>query len=72
MARPKISRWSVIYLLFISYYVKLSTFLNRVNVTYVLKDGTHVKVSGKVGDNAMYLAHRYKIPLEGWIKYWDL
>ena len=41
---------------------------NRVNVTYVLKDGTSVKVSGKVGDNVMYLAHRHNIPLEGLFK----
>jgi hypothetical protein len=31
----------------------------------VLKDGSEIKVKGKVGDNAMYLAHRYNIPLEG-------
>eukprot|EP01137_Pigoraptor_chileana_P021670 Opistho-2@513 len=36
-----------------------------VNITYVLRDGKRVPVRGKVGDNAMYLAHRYDIPLEG-------
>ncbi len=36
-----------------------------VNITYVNKDGSEVKVRGKVGDNVMYLAHRYDIPLEG-------
>ena len=29
------------------------------------KDGSEVKIKGKVGDNVMYLAHRYQIPLEG-------
>lgn len=36
-----------------------------VNVSYILKDGTNMKIRGKVGDNVMYLAHRYDIPLEG-------
>jgi hypothetical protein len=38
-----------------------------VNVTYIQKDGSQVKVRGKVGDNVMYLAHRYNIPLEGFL-----
>lgn len=37
----------------------------RVNITYILKDGTRKDIKGKAGDNAMYLAHRYDIPLEG-------
>ncbi|VDO91631.1 unnamed protein product [Haemonchus placei] len=36
-----------------------------VNVTYVLRDGTKKHVRGKVGDNVMYLAHRYDIEMEG-------
>uniref|UniRef100_A0A0K0DAV2 2Fe-2S ferredoxin-type domain-containing protein n=1 Tax=Angiostrongylus cantonensis TaxID=6313 RepID=A0A0K0DAV2_ANGCA len=36
-----------------------------VNITFVLRDGTEKKVRGKVGDNVMYLAHRYGIELEG-------
>ncbi|CAF0918871.1 unnamed protein product [Brachionus calyciflorus] len=36
-----------------------------VNITYVLRDGTKQKIRGKIGDNILYLAHRYKIPLEG-------
>lgn len=36
-----------------------------VNITYVLRDGTKTEIKGKVGDNVMYLAHRYKIPIEG-------
>ncbi|CAK5043709.1 unnamed protein product [Meloidogyne enterolobii] len=36
-----------------------------VNVTYVTRDGQAKKVRGKVGDNAMYLAHRYNIEIEG-------
>jgi len=31
----------------------------------MLKDGNQLKIKGKVGDNVMYLAHRYQIPLEG-------
>uniref|UniRef100_A0A131YTG9 Ferredoxin n=1 Tax=Rhipicephalus appendiculatus TaxID=34631 RepID=A0A131YTG9_RHIAP len=36
-----------------------------VNVTYVKKDGSKVAVRGKVGDNLLYLAHRYGIEMEG-------
>ncbi|KAJ8705967.1 hypothetical protein PYW07_010744 [Mythimna separata] len=36
-----------------------------VNITYIDKDGNRIKVRGKVGDNVMYLAHRYEIPMEG-------
>lgn len=36
-----------------------------VNVTYVDKDGNRTNVRGKVGDNILYLAHRYGIPMEG-------
>ncbi|CAD6196802.1 unnamed protein product [Caenorhabditis auriculariae] len=36
-----------------------------VNITYVLRDGTKKEIRGKVGDNVMYLAHRYDIELEG-------
>ncbi|XP_071445097.1 adrenodoxin-like protein 1, mitochondrial [Hetaerina americana] len=36
-----------------------------VNVTYVDKDGKRTKVRGKIGDNALYLAHRYGIEMEG-------
>jgi len=36
-----------------------------VHVTYVKRDGERVRVRGKVGDNVMYLAHRYDIELEG-------
>lgn len=36
-----------------------------VNITYVLRDGTEKKIRGKIGDNVMYLAHRYGIELEG-------
>lgn len=30
-----------------------------VQITYIQRDGTERKVRGKIGDNAMYLAHRY-------------
>uniref|UniRef100_A0A915PRG3 2Fe-2S ferredoxin-type domain-containing protein n=1 Tax=Setaria digitata TaxID=48799 RepID=A0A915PRG3_9BILA len=36
-----------------------------VHVNFILHDGTIKKVRGKVGDNVMYLAHRYKIDIEG-------
>lgn len=36
-----------------------------VNVTFITKDGKAVKVRGKIGDNVLYLAHRYEIPMEG-------
>lgn len=36
-----------------------------VNVKYVDKEGKETKVRGKVGDNVMYLAHRYGIEMEG-------
>lgn len=43
--------------------MNFSTF--RVNITFITKDGTSIPVRGKVGDNLMYLAHRYEIPMEG-------
>ncbi|KAK9751249.1 2Fe-2S iron-sulfur cluster binding domain [Popillia japonica] len=36
-----------------------------VNITYIKKNGERIKVRGKVGDNVLYLAHRYEIPMEG-------
>ncbi|KAF6024999.1 Fdxh [Bugula neritina] len=36
-----------------------------VNIEYVDRKGTVIPVKAKVGDNAMYLAHRYDIELEG-------
>ncbi|KAK5650268.1 hypothetical protein RI129_001297 [Pyrocoelia pectoralis] len=36
-----------------------------VNIVYITKDGKKVPVRGKVGDNILYLAHRYEIPMEG-------
>jgi hypothetical protein len=38
---------------------------SRVNITYIDSKGDRTEVEGKVGDNVMYLAHRYNIPLEG-------
>lgn len=43
----------------------LSVFLYRVNVTFITKEGKEVKIRGKIGDNVLYLAHRYEIPMEG-------
>lgn len=36
-----------------------------VNITYITKEGTRIPIKGKVGDNALYLAHRYNIDMEG-------
>ncbi|KOC67344.1 Adrenodoxin-like protein, mitochondrial [Habropoda laboriosa] len=36
-----------------------------VNVTYIDKMGKRIPVKGKVGDNVLYLAHRYGIEMEG-------
>ncbi|KAI6206760.1 2Fe-2S ferredoxin-type domain-containing protein [Aphelenchoides besseyi] len=36
-----------------------------VNVTYIRRDGSAQKIRGKIGDNVMYLAHRYDIEIEG-------
>ena len=35
------------------------------NIEYVDRSGQVIPVRGKVGDNCMYLAHRYNIELEG-------
>uniref|UniRef100_A0A4W5P362 Ferredoxin-2, mitochondrial n=1 Tax=Hucho hucho TaxID=62062 RepID=A0A4W5P362_9TELE len=36
-----------------------------VNVVYIDRSGKRIPVKAKVGDNAMYLAHRHNIELEG-------
>ncbi|GAB1602443.1 adrenodoxin-like protein 1, mitochondrial isoform X1 [Argonauta hians] len=36
-----------------------------VNVVFIDKDGVKHNIRGKIGDNILYLAHRYNIPLEG-------
>ncbi|CRL03245.1 CLUMA_CG016534, isoform A [Clunio marinus] len=36
-----------------------------VNITYIDKNGKTYDVRGKIGDNALYLAHRYGIEMEG-------
>lgn len=36
-----------------------------VNITYIDKNGNKIPVRGKVGDNVLYLAHRYGIEMEG-------
>uniref|UniRef100_A0A1A9W4C0 2Fe-2S ferredoxin-type domain-containing protein n=1 Tax=Glossina brevipalpis TaxID=37001 RepID=A0A1A9W4C0_9MUSC len=36
-----------------------------VRVIYIDKDGKRIEVKGKVGDNILYLAHRYEIEMEG-------
>ncbi|RLU21553.1 hypothetical protein DMN91_005926 [Ooceraea biroi] len=36
-----------------------------VNITFIDKKGEKIAVKGKVGDNVLYLAHRYGIEMEG-------
>jgi ferredoxin-2, mitochondrial len=36
-----------------------------VNVTFIDRSGKRIPIRGKVGDNVLYLAHRYGIELEG-------
>eukprot|EP00045_Choanoeca_perplexa_P002430 m.24473 g.24473 ORF g.24473 m.24473 type:complete len:174 (+) comp11514_c0_seq2:2-523(+) len=36
-----------------------------VNITFIIRNGDRVPVRGKIGDNVLYLAHRYGIELEG-------
>ncbi|KAI6180912.1 2Fe-2S ferredoxin-type domain-containing protein [Aphelenchoides besseyi] len=36
-----------------------------VNLTYVTRDDEKLRIRGKIGDNVMYLAHRYDIEIEG-------
>uniref|UniRef100_A0A915HX53 2Fe-2S ferredoxin-type domain-containing protein n=1 Tax=Romanomermis culicivorax TaxID=13658 RepID=A0A915HX53_ROMCU len=36
-----------------------------VNVIFTTKEGKTVNVRGKIGDNLLYLAHRYNIEMEG-------
>ncbi|XP_041773737.1 adrenodoxin-like protein 1, mitochondrial [Anopheles merus] len=36
-----------------------------VNITYIDKDGKETTVRGKVGDNVLYLAHRFGVEMEG-------
>ncbi|KAK3857170.1 hypothetical protein Pcinc_036561 [Petrolisthes cinctipes] len=36
-----------------------------VNITFIDRSGQKVPVRGKIGDNVLYLAHRYGIELEG-------
>ena len=40
-------------------------FIFRVNIIFIDKEGKKRPVRGKVGDNVLYLAHRYGIELEG-------
>uniref|UniRef100_A0A2C9LYF6 2Fe-2S ferredoxin-type domain-containing protein n=1 Tax=Biomphalaria glabrata TaxID=6526 RepID=A0A2C9LYF6_BIOGL len=39
--------------------------LDVVNIIYIDRQGKKHHVKGKVGDNVMYLAHRYNIEIEG-------
>lgn len=34
-------------------------------MTFIDRDGKPIPVKGKVGDNLLYLAHRYDIEMEG-------
>lgn len=72
MARSKIKRRNVSIqihpktLIFFKKIIKHNpTFFSSVNITYVDKDGKRVNVKGKVGDNVLYLAHRFDVQMEG-------
>ena len=39
--------------------------LLRVSMVFIDRDGERHEVEGKVGDNVLYLAHRYGIEMEG-------
>ena len=43
----------------------LDFYSSRVNIKFIDRTGNEHPVRGKIGDNVLYLAHRYKIPLEG-------
>jgi hypothetical protein len=36
-----------------------------VNITFVNKNGKHIPIRGKIGDNLLYLGHRYGVEIEG-------
>lgn len=46
----------------------LTLFSFRVNITFVDKDGKRIPVRGKIGDNVLYLAHRFGVDMEGMIR----
>ncbi|KTF79192.1 hypothetical protein cypCar_00044707 [Cyprinus carpio] len=41
------------------------SFTQRVNVVYIDRSGQRIPVQARVGDNALYLAHKHGIELEG-------
>ena len=51
----------------IKFYIRLQLLISifRVNITIVDRDGEEHHLKGKVGDNLLYLAHRYDIEMEG-------
>lgn len=36
-----------------------------VNIAFINKDGKRVPIRGKIGDNLLYLGHRYGVEIEG-------
>lgn len=54
------SKFSFILRLFCYFFL-----ISSVNITFIDKEGKQRPVRGKVGDNVLYLAHRYGIELEG-------
>src|SRR6218665_637403 len=44
---------------------QLCVIVPSVNIVYIDKAGKRIPIRGKVGDNVLYLAHRYGIELEG-------
>ncbi len=37
-----------------------------VNVVFINKDGKRIPIRGKIGDNLLYLGHRYGVEIEGY------
>jgi len=37
-----------------------------VNIVFIDKDGKHIPLRGKIGDNLLYLGHRYGVGIEGY------
>jgi hypothetical protein len=36
-----------------------------VNIVFIKKDGQRIPIRGKIGDNLLYLGHRYAVDIEG-------
>ena len=55
---------TIFYVLFLM--CKHLSWFCRVNIVFIDKEGSRHPVRGKIGDNVLYLAHKFDIELEGW------